>query len=491
MLSGPLTRVMNIGPIQRQSIISFTSTVGLTMVGLLSTMYFSHTIGPAVLGVYYLFLAYFGIFSLIGDAGFGNAAVKRISEGEEQNEFFTAHLVLKGILLVVTVAILVVVQCLSAGKIISDYVVIWLLIALAVSALYTTINAGTAGTGKIGVSQITHLVNNVSKIVIQVAAVFLGFGAGGLIGGLVGGMVVGLLLNLRFLDLRPAWFSRKHLSGLASFSFWIFLSSGGILIFNYTDTILIDHFMTEADVGIYRVAFQLTTFATFTTYALNNTLFPRISHWGAKRELQLVETSLARAFTYSLFLALPVCVGGWVLGDRLLYFMYGAVFTAGTPALAVLFLVQVIAVFMNLQTMSLNALDRPYDSFRATATAAGANVVLNLLLIPVMGILGAALATLGTMLLNAVLAYHALSKEVRVVLERKPVAHIVVATAVMGVVTILIRHFVPLTNIVFVVLAVALGGAVYLVTLFRLDHGIRSEMLEIAQNAGFHWPSIR
>lgn len=490
MLGGLLTRVMNVHPIQRQSIISFASTIGLTMVGLLSTMYFSHKIGPAVLGVYYLFLAYFGVFSLIGDAGFGSAAVKRIAEGKEQNEFFTAHLVLKGILLLATVAIILLIQQLFVDTPLSGNVS-WLLIVLTVSTIYNAINAGTAGTGKMGASQITHLVNNVSKVIIQVAAVFLGFDAGGLIGGLAGGMIAGLLLNFRFLDLRLARFNRKHLSSLFTFSFWIFLSSGGILIFNYTDTILLGYFLTEVDVGIYRVAFQLTAVATFTTYALNNTLYPRISHWGAHHEMQLIESSLARAFTYSLLLAIPACVGGWILGDKLLYFLYGAVFATGAPALAVLFLVQVVAVFTNLQTMSLNALDRPHDSFRVTAIAAGANIVLNLLLIPIIGILGAALATLGTMLLNAGLSKRALSKVAQVRLETKPVRHIVVSTTVMAVVTVSFRCIVPLVNIAFVLFAVALGGAVYLVTLFRLDHSIRHEMLEIAQNAGISWLPIR
>ena len=76
---GYLARVMRIDPIQRQSLISLASTLGLTAVGFLSTMLFAHTVGPAILGAYFLFVAYFSIFNLIGDGGVGGAAVKRIS----------------------------------------------------------------------------------------------------------------------------------------------------------------------------------------------------------------------------------------------------------------------------------------------------------------------------------------------------------------------------------------------------------------------------
>ena len=57
-------------------------------------MYFAHTVGAGVLGGYFLFMAYFGIINLVSDGGFGGAAIKRISEGEEQDAYFSAFFVL-------------------------------------------------------------------------------------------------------------------------------------------------------------------------------------------------------------------------------------------------------------------------------------------------------------------------------------------------------------------------------------------------------------
>ncbi|MDD3932290.1 MAG: flippase, partial [Methanoculleus sp.] len=99
---------MRIDPVQRQSLISLGSTIGLTAIGFLSTMYFAHTVGPSILGAYFLFVAYFSVFNLIGDGGFGGAAVKRISEGEDQNAYFTAFLLLRVMLMAVSVGFLLV-----------------------------------------------------------------------------------------------------------------------------------------------------------------------------------------------------------------------------------------------------------------------------------------------------------------------------------------------------------------------------------------------
>lgn len=229
--------------------------------------------------------------------------------------------------------------------------------------------------------------------------------------------------------------------------------------------------MTEADVGIYRVAFQLTSHATFVPLALHSSLFPRVSDWSAHNDIASIESALSGAFTYSLLLALPVCVGGWILGERLLYFLYGAPFAAGTPALAILLAVPVTFVFTDLQTMSLNAMDRPRDSFRVTGVVVVVNIVLNMLLIPVFGLIGAALATFVTMLLNAVLARRVLSNMMRVKIEVDSVRNILVATGAMAGVTGTFGLFSPYTY--------CIGhdgsgswGRVYAIVLMRLDRTI-------------------
>ena len=101
---------MNINPIQRQSLLSFGSLLAVTGLGYIATFYFAHYLGPAVLGSYFLFLAYYGIFDLIGDGGFGGAAVKRISEGTDQNEYFTAFFISRAVLLCFSIAIFILIS---------------------------------------------------------------------------------------------------------------------------------------------------------------------------------------------------------------------------------------------------------------------------------------------------------------------------------------------------------------------------------------------
>ena len=304
-----------------------------------------------------------------------------------------------------------------------------------------------------------------SRTLFQIIAVFLGFGVAGLTGGFVGGLIAGGLMNFRYLDLKLVRFRLSHLKNLSGFSFWIFLTASGSLVFSYADTILIGFFMSNADVGIYRTAFQLTSVATFTTLAFHTVLYPKISNWGIQGQLTEIENSLARAWTYSLLLAIPTCIGGWILGDKLLYYLYGASFVEGAPALFFLLLVQIVNVFMYLGTMSLTALNRPKDAFWITVIAAIANILLDIALIPVIGITGAAVATLIAMSLNALGALILLSRVISVKFEYEPVKNILYASGFMGIFLLVIYFLLPLTH-VFTVLAVVMIGAANLYSRF-------------------------
>jgi O-antigen/teichoic acid export membrane protein len=482
-------RILNIDPIRRQSLISFLSLTSLTFIGYLATIYFAHTLGPAILGSYFLFLAYFGIFDLIGDGGFGGAAVKRISEGKEESTYFTAFIFLRVILVSGAIILLLLLKPFIVD-LTEDQLVPWLILAMIVGTIFSIVNSGVYGTKQVGVTQISAFINTVTKIVIQVIATFLGFEAAGLAGGFIAGLISGIIVNYRYLPLKISSFQTRHLKSLFSFSFWTFLAASGSLVFTYADVILIGYFMSNTDVGVYRLAYQLAALGSFVTLALHNVLYPQISHWHAKGDLTPIGKSLSRAITYSFLLAIPVLAGGIILGDQLLYYLYGADFQAGTSAFIVLLFVQIGTIFMFLQTMCLNAIDMPRKSFYATAAAATVNILLNLALIPLLGILGAAFATLCSIGLNGILSYWFLGSTIQVRIERVPLRNILLAAFAMSGIVILFRLTIGISNVYLLIIAVAIGALVYFPVLFFLDRSIKDELKEILLKLGIPIPAF-
>lgn len=482
-----ITRISQIPPIQRQSMIQIGVTIAITLFGFLSTMLFSHLLGKELMGVYFLFLSYFGIFNMIGDGGFGSAAVKRISEGKDQNEYLTAYATLRLLLIIVSTLLL-----LAIGPHFVDLrnynMIPWIIAALAAAFFGHTITYGVYSLGHVGIWNLSAGVSELTRIGVQIIAVLMGYSVAGLFGGVIVGLILSGISCIKYFTFRPARFHYHHLKSLITYSVWIFLIGTGSVVFTYADTIFIGYFMENGDVGVYRVAFQLTTIGLFITSAIASTLTPKFSNWSAKGDLTQIPGILSRSITFGLLLAVPTAAGGILLAERLLYFFYGADFAVGGTVCAILLLLQIVSVFMVLFGTTLSAIDHARHSFYASGSAAILNVILNIALIPLIGIEGAAVASLISIILNVVLLRHYLRRYIPVRCEIRPIVHIVVSALLMAAFILIYKQLIPLTNIFLVLTPVAVGAAIYFVILFRLDKGIHDEVSGLVKQFGLPWP---
>jgi len=477
--------ITNIDPLRRQSAISGSVTLIITIFGFFSTIYFAHSVGASVLGLYFLFIAYFTLFTLIGDAGFTGAVIKRISEGKDYHEFLSAFLVIRIVLLFMSLIILVAVYP-HLTNFQGQDILLLTAIALIFGMFSDWAIVGVYGLGKIGFSQMSILLNTVIRLVLQIIAIFLGMGIFGLLGGFILGTISGTVLNLYFLEFRFARFTVNHLRSLSTYAIWSFFSSAGLLIFSYADTILIGLFLNTAEVGIYRTSLNLTALPTSAVLAFQFVLFPKISNWWTNGNLGSIQSSVRTSIYYSLALAIPSCVGGWILGDTLLYFLYGSSFSSGYVTLSILLFVQIINVFMVLFTMTLNALNHPHEVFRVTLISASITIILDLLLIPVIGINGAAVAVLCSFFVNAFLMKYMISKIIPIPLNLNALDKILVASACMAGFLLVYRYLVPMNTVFLAIMAVLLGCLVYGLILLRLDKSIYLEIKKLLEECGIY-----
>jgi len=478
---------MNLGTIQRQSIVSFVWQLALTFIGFFSTIYIVRAVGTNILGGYFILLAYIGIINLIPENGFGGAAIKRISEGEEQNAYFSAFLVLRSVYVTIVIIILITfrnyfVDLNNAGTF------YWILIIIIISLFHGTITNSIIGCGKIGISATAGFINNILRIVVQVVAVFLGYGFAGLVGGFIIGMFIGFVVQLRFFDLHFVHFKWRHIKSLLSFSLWLFLVLSGLTVLSLSDTAMIGYYLSNEDVGVYRIVLQFTTLASFTAVALLTTLYPKINRWTKTGETKLIEESLSRGFTYSFILAIPMFAGAILLGDKLLYYFYGAEVEKGYITLLILFIVQLVNIFITFFGSYLSAFEMLKSLFKITLIAIIANITLNMLLIPTIGIAGAAISTLVTMSLIAILSLNVLSKIIAVNIQYNSLLNILKATAIMSLFIGIYRTFIPLSDIWLTLIPVISGGIVYVILVLNFDKNMFKELSEIMLQMNIVYP---
>jgi O-antigen/teichoic acid export membrane protein len=207
------------------------------------------------------------------------------------------------------------------------------------------------------------------------------------------GLVVGVRMRRILAGVRPICHPRPWIA--VSFGF---LAIDGLrMLLDNTDVLLLGKLMDPHSVAVYFAVIRtggLVAFVSFSVISLTVPKFAEIHRTGSREALQrLVSHSIQLMFWPSLATAAALALAGpFVLS------LFGADFRAGYPALLVVLAGLVVRAATGPVEYLLNMTGHHRDTLGVYAVAAAANIGLNLLLIPTLGIVGAALATYAAML---------------------------------------------------------------------------------------------
>jgi len=166
------------------------------------------------------------------------------------------------------------------------------------------------------------------------------------------------------------------------------------------DVLLLAALSTPRAVGIYAVAVIFAELVWLVTDAISTGARER--QWGTSDGDAIAMTAAsARMSLLVALLALPVLA---VAAPLTIHLVFGAAFAGATDALWALLPAAVAMAWWRALSAGLVRFGRPREVNAIALGALGANLVLNLCLIPPLGIAGAALASLGSYLLGAALA---------------------------------------------------------------------------------------
>lgn len=172
-----------------------------------------------------------------------------------------------------------------------------------------------------------------------------------------------------------------------------------------TDIVMLGLLASPSDVGVYHVAVQGAMLVSFGFTAVNAVLGPNIARLFARGETERLQRLLATTSMLTLGIALVVMTVLFLFGEALLQFVFGGEFRRGYVALLILGVGQLVNASVGSVGTFLSMTGYEGDTLRAISTAAIVNVVLNAVLIPIYGLLGAAFATMiATIIWNVLMA---------------------------------------------------------------------------------------
>lgn len=223
--------------------------------------------------------------------------------------------------------------------------------------------------------------------------VFLGWGLVGFMLGNAVGTVPACLLGL--------WWSRDSirfrvnisvLVEMLRYSVPLVVSSIAVWLNLYVDRMMINRFLSIGDVGLYGIAYRFAAVSSVMMIAFQTALTPLIyAHFNdpnAPREL-------ARLLRYFAFLALAFCLALSIFAIDVLTLMTTPEYYASAPTVAILAPATLLSS-MYVFTPGIAIAKKTHLMIWINVCGAIFNVVLTLTLIPLLGVNGAAIATLAT-----------------------------------------------------------------------------------------------
>lgn len=232
-------------------------------------------------------------------------------------------------------------------------------------------------------------------------------------------------------------------------------------VYSYIDSILLKQILGDEAVGWYSTPYKITYAFQFIPLALTAALYPRFSEYFLKEKEKLAVV-FQDAMKYLLIMAVPVAIGISILAQDIILFLYKEAFLPSVMPLRIL-IISLIFSFLSFPIGAcLNACNKQSTQTSIVGGVMVLNIILNLLLIPLYQVSGAAVAALCGNIVLTVCGYLFIHKIAPISHLRilKNILQIGVAGGVMGVAVWLSNLSLHFT------FSIVIGALVYGIMLF-------------------------
>lgn len=410
---------------QRMSLIAFAIRIISAGIAFLSQIFLARIMGPFEYGIFVFVWVMAVILGNLSCLGFHTAVIRFLPQYRTQGEI--AHI--RGITVTARIVALLSASLLAAlgliflyfsGDRLESYYVIPLFLgafALPMIALGDVLD-GTARANNWPVQALspTYLVRPVLILAVTISAIFMGFGATAttaLAAALIATYVTTItqfgLLGLRLHKRYEAGPRKIRLSYWVTIALPIFLIEGFYFLLTNSDVVMVGIFMEPDQVATYFAAAKTMALVHFVYFAVKAGMTPRFSALvaeGDRDELAVFAANTAR-WTFWPSLALGCAV--LALGPFLLS-LFGPGFSAGYPLMFILFAGILAKAFIGPGEALLTMAGEQKICALVYFVALAVNLSGNFILIPLLGLTGAATATMLAMTVEALLLYAVIRK---------------------------------------------------------------------------------
>lgn len=387
-----------------------------TVLALVSIGLVTRYLGKEGFGDYATVLAFLSLFSAAADLGLYHISTREISrpDADEENilgNIFSLRLISSLIMVFIAWATT---RFLPYPEHVRGGIVI-IALSFFFASNYQILNGIFQKRLSMDKVAIGELLGKAGQLLIVLGAIKLRLEFGWIVASILGNMIISFII--------VSLWSRKYISIKLKFDFayWkIFLKeafpmgAASVITFLYfkLDTILLSVMKSNADVGIYNVAYKVLENVTFFPAMIMGLVMPLLSH-AAFSDRKKFETISNSAFKLFVILVIPMVVSVLFLANEIVWVVGGPDFAESAGILRILVLALALIFFGQFFSTTLIVNNMQKKLMYIFAFAAACNIVLNLIFIPKFSYLAAAYISVITELLVVTISFYITTTKLR------------------------------------------------------------------------------
>jgi O-antigen/teichoic acid export membrane protein len=354
-------------------------------------------LGPANYGVYNYALSFVGLFSFIAPLGVDAILYRElISQPQKRDELMGTAFRLKligGVIAFLAASV-------SAYFLEADFLVKLIVLVFSISFIfqafnvsYTFFNSRVQSLKNVKVQTLAVLFSAVLKIIVIVSfkgVIWLALAA--LIESIIISVGAVYFYRQKGYRLRAWTFNPALAKKIISVSWLLLLSSAAALVYQKVDQVMVGRFLGNEAVGFYAVAAKLSEIWYFIPGIICGSLFPAIVN-AKKTDPTLYQNRLKKLYRLMFFLALLIAFPLAVFSWPITVMIFGADYAASALVLSIYAWSSLGFFLTTAINQALTSENRLRIIFLINLLMMLVNVFLNYLLIPRLGLSGAAWAT--------------------------------------------------------------------------------------------------
>lgn len=455
--------------VAKNTIFLTVATVGQKILAFLYFILIARLADVSGTGKYFFVVSFTTIFSIIVDLGLSSVLIRETAKKKEVAEKYLGNTLSAKAILGVVAYLAVVFAINVMGYPAETKIMVYLSgIVMLLDSFNVTSYAVFRGLHNLKYESIGVVAGEIVIIAFGSVSLVLGAPLYFLILALLCGSTFNFFYSFGLLwkktSIRPRFeFDKNILLTIFKIAYPFALAGIFVKVYSYLDSVLLSKLAGDAAVGFWSVVYKITYAFQFIPMAFSAAIFPALAAYFVSDKTMLRKT-FERVVFYLAIMAVPISFGIFALAGPLILKLYGVAYAASIMPLQIA-VFAVIFIFLNYPIGALlNATDRQMTNTIIMGICMAVDVVLNLILIPRISFLGAAISMvvyhssffiLGLLFANRVISYN------KKFLFGSLFKIVVSAGAMSAVIIYLLPH-------VYWLVLIPIGGAIYFGLLFLI-----------------------